>query len=130
MGGDIYSTVLAGDKTLVVQPLFVDHTFFEVFTFPLVRGDIGTALRDVNSVVVTESTAKKFFNTTDVLGRMMQIDADPSFERLGKPMIITAVCNRCLNGLETDCEHCYQYCNHTCKQEYPSPYRYLIREIL
>ena len=91
LGGDIYSTASAGDKVFKVQPFFVDESFFDVFTFPLLRGDPNTALKDISSVVITESTARKFFNSIDVIGKMMQLDADPSFEKLGKPLIISGV---------------------------------------
>src|SRR5215470_18937023 len=37
----------------------VDSTFFDVFTLPALAGDTKTALNDPNTVVVTESTAKK-----------------------------------------------------------------------
>ncbi len=91
MGGDIYNTVSSGNKAFKLQPLFVDDTFFDVFTFPLLHGDAKQALKDVNSVVITESTARKFFNSTEVTGRMLQLDADPSYQRLGKPLIISGV---------------------------------------
>ncbi|MBC7828346.1 MAG: ABC transporter permease [Chitinophagaceae bacterium] len=91
MGGDIYNDVFSGNKTLNLQPLFVDDSFFDVFNFPLLSGDPKTVLKDINSVVITESTAKKFFNSSDVIGRTLNIDADPSFEKLGKPLVISGV---------------------------------------
>ena len=91
LGGEIYNTASAGDKIFTVQPFFVDESFFDVFTFPLLRGDPKTALKDISSVVITESTARKFFNSIDVIGKMMQLDADPSFEKLGKPLIVSGV---------------------------------------
>ena len=90
-GGAIFNDIRTEDKNLKLRPLFVDPAFFEVFTFRLLHGDSKTALRDVNAVVVTESTARKFFNSTDVVGRLLQMDADPSFEKLGKPLLITGV---------------------------------------
>lgn len=91
LGGDIYSDVVADTKSLHLQSLFVDNNFFDVFTFHLLRGSAKAALKDINTVVVTESTAKKFFNSSEVVGKILHIEADPSFERLGKPMIISAV---------------------------------------
>jgi len=91
MGGDIYSDVAAGDKSLHLQPLFVDDNFFDVFTFKLLRGNPKTVLNDIASVVITETTAKKLFNSIDVLGKSLHMDADPSFERLGKSLIISGV---------------------------------------
>ena len=40
---------------------WVDSTFFDVFTVPFVQGDPKTALTRPNSIVVTESVAKKYF---------------------------------------------------------------------
>jgi len=49
-----------------------DSTFFDVFSFPAIAGDLHTALNDPNTVVITESTAKKYFGTTDVLGKTIE----------------------------------------------------------
>ena len=91
LGGDIFSDVAAANKSLHLRPLFVDDNFFDVFTFRLLRGNPQTVLNDIASVVITETTAKKFFNSVDVVGKMLQIDADPSFEKLGKPLIVSGV---------------------------------------
>lgn len=50
----------------------VDSTFFDVFTLPAISGDTHTALNEPNTVVVTESTAKKYFGTTDVIGKTIE----------------------------------------------------------
>lgn len=91
MGGEIYNDVSTDEKTLSLNTLFVDNTFFEVFTFPLLDGDIQTALNEVNSVVLTESTALRLFNSTDVVGKVLRMNHDPSFQRLQKPLVISAV---------------------------------------
>lgn len=51
-----------------------DSTFFSVFTLPSVSGNSRLALNEPNTVVVTESAAKKYFGTTDVLGRTIETD--------------------------------------------------------
>ncbi len=50
----------------------VDSTFFDVFTLPAIEGDTKTALNEPNTVVITESTAKKYFGTTHVLGKTIE----------------------------------------------------------
>jgi putative ABC transport system permease protein len=35
MGGDIYSNVIANNKTINIRPLFVESSFLKVFSFPL-----------------------------------------------------------------------------------------------
>ncbi len=91
LGGDIYSDVTANNKTIHLQPLFVDENFFDVFSFHLLRGNPKTVLSDVSSVVITENIAKKFFNSIDVVGKLIQLDADPSYQKLGKPLVISGV---------------------------------------
>ena len=91
MGGDIYGDVRHGNDAFRLQLLFVDTSFFSVFTFQMLHGDKRMALQNVNSVVITRRTAMKFFNRTDVVGQLLQMDADPSAMRLGKPLVITGV---------------------------------------
>ncbi len=91
MGGDIRGDVVGNNKTLNLQMLFVDESFFNIFSFPLLRGDASTALKDISAVVITETVARKFFNSIDVVGKTLNNDASPSAEKLGKPMLITGV---------------------------------------
>lgn len=53
---------------------FADSTFFKVFTIPVIEGDPSTALNDPSSIVIDATTAKKYFNTTDVVGKTLFID--------------------------------------------------------
>jgi len=54
----------------------VDSTFFDVFQLPVIEGDIKHALVEPNTVVVTESIAKKYFGTTHALGKTIQLKDD------------------------------------------------------
>jgi len=49
-----------------------DSTLFDVFTLPAVSGDAKTALNEPNTVVITESTAKKYFGSTDAIGKTIE----------------------------------------------------------
>jgi putative ABC transport system permease protein len=54
-----------------------DSTLFDVFTLPMLAGDVHTALVNPNSVVLTESMAKKYFpktETTDVVGKTLTVN--------------------------------------------------------
>lgn len=50
--------------------------FLQTFDFELLQGNRQTALAAPHTVVVTEETARKFFNTTEVLGRSIKLDRD------------------------------------------------------
>jgi putative ABC transport system permease protein len=56
--------------------LAVDTTFFDVFGFPVVRGDAKKALNNVNGILISESTAKKYFNTEDPIGKHLIVYPD------------------------------------------------------
>jgi putative ABC transport system permease protein len=53
---------------------FADSTFFEVFTFPALYGNLSTALNEPTAIVIDETTARRYFNSTDVLGKILRID--------------------------------------------------------
>jgi putative ABC transport system permease protein len=50
-----------------------DPYIFEVFSFPLVKGDAATALTRPNSVVLTESIAGKYFGEREALGQTIEL---------------------------------------------------------
>jgi putative ABC transport system permease protein len=47
----------------------VDSNFFQVIELPLVEGDPATVLKQPESLVVTQATARKFFGTANAVGR-------------------------------------------------------------
>ena len=49
--------------------IYADSSLFDVFTLPMIQGDPKTALVEPKSLVITETTAKKYFNSTDVVGK-------------------------------------------------------------
>lgn len=51
----------------------VDSNFFDVFNFPLIHGSTVTALKEPNSVVLTEKSANKFFGQENPLGKILTI---------------------------------------------------------
>lgn len=53
---------------------WADSTLFDVFTLPMIAGNPKTALTEPNSIVITESVARKYFNRTDVVGEILTID--------------------------------------------------------
>jgi len=56
--------------------LIVDSNFFSFFTFPLLRGNPATVLADPNSVVLTETTAKKYFGNEDPIGKILDMNTN------------------------------------------------------
>ncbi|WP_202913737.1 ABC transporter permease, partial [Pararcticibacter amylolyticus] len=56
--------------------VYADSSLFGVFDFSLVKGNPETVLKDQLSVVLTESTAKKYFGDKDALGQTLLITSD------------------------------------------------------
>ena len=64
-----------GEKTFIEDKyLFADNNFFKVFSFDFVEGNPATALDAFNKVVITQSTAKRFFGAESALNKVYQID--------------------------------------------------------
>ena len=53
---------------------FGDSTFFELFNHDFIQGDMNTALDEINSVVITESTAKKYFGDENPMGKTVRFE--------------------------------------------------------
>src|SRR5690606_4381069 len=55
-----------------------DSTFFRVFTFHGISGDLQSALAGPNKVVLSASAAKRYFNTTDAVGKTLETNDEGS----------------------------------------------------
>jgi putative ABC transport system permease protein len=62
-----------------------DQYFLQIFDFPLIEGDRRTALKEPNSIVITEDLAMRIFGRTDVINKNLQ------FNHMQAPMKITGV---------------------------------------
>ncbi len=60
------------------QLAFVDPNFFEVFTLPLIKGDVKTALQHPQSLVITKETAHKYFGDEEPLGKTLSFNHNES----------------------------------------------------
>jgi putative ABC transport system permease protein len=64
------------DHVLEHHFTFADSTIFKVFTLPMIAGDPNTALNNPHSIVIDESAARRYFNSTDVIGRTLEIGSN------------------------------------------------------
>ena len=53
---------------------WVNKELFDVFTFPLIRGDLDRALEAPYTVVISEDTARKYFGDEDPMGKTIVAD--------------------------------------------------------
>lgn len=73
-----------GNKKFYEDRLFyADPAIFDIFTFPLNQGDPKTALATPNSIVLTETMAKKYFADVDPIGQVVTIDNKMEYQVTG-----------------------------------------------
>lgn len=63
--------------------MFVDSTIFDIFSFPFVQGDAGTALDRPFTLVISESTAKRYFGDEPAVGKTLRLEEFSNFEVTG-----------------------------------------------
>lgn len=79
------SLVKNGDKVFEEsRVLFADDPFFKVFSFNIIKGNPVTALDAPNKIVITKSTAKKYFGNDDPINK--------TITAIGKDLVVSAVC--------------------------------------
>ncbi len=65
--------LINGKKFNEEDMAFVDVNFFHVFTFPIIEGSVEQEFKEPNTIILTESVAKKYFGTNQVIGKEITI---------------------------------------------------------
>ena len=52
--------------------LYADTALFNVFTYPVIEGDVEAALKDKEAIILTESMAKKYFGQDTPIGQIVE----------------------------------------------------------
>ncbi len=83
-----YTRLNGGGQQLVIEvntelfkednSFFVDPNFLEFFNFSLLQGEKSTVLDAPNTVVLTESSAIKYFGSTNVVGKTLDVIGNQS----------------------------------------------------
>lgn len=79
-----------GDVMFRERIQLADAQFLEMFTFPLISGNKGDALKDGNSVVLSENAAKKYFGATEAVGKTINI----TFGNTSKDFLVTGIAKK------------------------------------
>ena len=66
-----------------MEGFFVDSHFLNVFSFPLLKGNITTALEKPQSIIITEEGAQRMFGTEDPMGKVIHLKKFGEFEVTG-----------------------------------------------
>ncbi|HTE24816.1 ABC transporter permease [Flavitalea sp.] len=79
-----------GDKLFDEKKfLFADSTFFEVFSFKLLKGLPGQVLKAPKTIVLTEDAAKKYFGNENPVGKILKTGSDAT------DFLVTGVMENC-----------------------------------
>ena len=72
------------DKAFTEEKIFhADSNFFNFFSYKLLEGDAATALQEPNTLVLTESIAKKYFGTENALGKLITVGGNQTYKVTG-----------------------------------------------
>lgn len=78
------SKLTYGDKDFFdVNCAYTDASFFTFFSFPLIRGNVQHPFPDNASVVLTRSTAKKYFGTDNAIGKVLRVNDKTNYTVTG-----------------------------------------------
>lgn len=71
---DVYDGIIqVGERYIKARPYYVEDSFFDFFSFPLIYGDKNTVLNDKKAIVISEHLALKLFSTKEeAIGRTVQ----------------------------------------------------------
>ncbi len=83
IGRHINTLIKYRDKAFYENGIYADENFFDVFTFPLIQGDPGKALKDPFSVIISDTLVKKLFDHENPIGKTLNIDRQYDFKITG-----------------------------------------------
>jgi putative ABC transport system permease protein len=72
-----------GEKRMMIRGNAVDSIFLQVFSFPMIVGDMRTALNDGHSIVLTQKLAKSLFGDQNAMGKVIRIDNKDNYQVTG-----------------------------------------------
>ncbi|QCW98823.1 FtsX-like permease family protein [Aggregatimonas sangjinii] len=76
-----------GEKEINLNGVWLDSAFFEMFTFPVLKGNKNNPMQEKSSVVITEETSNKLFGSAEAIGETIAILIDGKEE----PFTVAAV---------------------------------------
>ena len=81
--GQAEMLVQHGEKRFMEMIHMADLSFFEMFTFPVVKGSYSTAFSDPHVIVITEDKAVKLFGDEESIGKILTLDNQYDFRIIG-----------------------------------------------
>ena len=63
----------------IEKVFFASSSFFKIFTYPLIAGSPQTALKEPFTAALSETTAKKIFGNTNVVGKRLELNRNSNY---------------------------------------------------
>ncbi len=102
LGWNQNSLMTFGKKQLKPAGTWADASFLTMFSFPLLKGDPRSVLKDPYSMVVTQRLAGELFGSENPIGKVVKIDNKDNFK-------ITGVLKDLPNNTQFDFEYLMPY---------------------
>jgi len=83
IGNNFLITTSDNQKIKTDGVFAVDNSFLEMFSFPLIKGDVSSALIEPYSLVITETLATRIFGSDEPLGQVVRVDNSTDFTITG-----------------------------------------------
>jgi putative ABC transport system permease protein len=78
--GGAFHTQKGNQSIIENNVIYADPGVFDVFTLPIINGNAASALQEPNTVVLTESSAKKYFNSIDIIGKTFVFNTSENYK--------------------------------------------------
>jgi putative ABC transport system permease protein len=88
------STILIGNRQFPERLYTVDPNFLQMIRLPLAAGDPNTVLTQPESVVLSETAARRYFGASPALGKTIILSGkhcQPKCEPMQAPMVVTGI---------------------------------------
>jgi len=114
----MYERVVRYGNNLINEKKFMyaDSTFFDILSFHLLTGDARSALAGTHKVVLTRSSAKKYFQDDNPLGKILQIGSEP------EPYQVTGVIQDCPSNSQISFDFLASFSSLGITKEYETSY--------
>ncbi len=67
------------ERAIATSGYYATPSFFDVFSFELIKGNPQTALKNPGAIILTESASKKLFGDSDPIGKTVSVDGNRDF---------------------------------------------------
>ncbi|MGH2648779.1 MAG: ABC transporter permease, partial [Ginsengibacter sp.] len=79
VGNGRVTTDVQNQPLKIEKVFFAGNSFFNIFSYPLIAGNKNTALKEPYTAALSETTARRIFGTTDVIGKRLELNRNSNY---------------------------------------------------